>query len=85
MLLSEEDAVAEQSESCSPVHPARDPLGLGVDALGRAVAVGKCEPGDNGVGAAGEGVQVRQVGRSDLGDPAGERFAGPLQSRSVAL
>lgn len=48
-MLSEEDAVAKKGEACSSVHLTRDPLGLGVDALGGAVAVRKCEPGDDGV------------------------------------
>ncbi|MEU2614899.1 hypothetical protein ABZ570_25430 [Micromonospora sp. NPDC007271] len=43
MLLSEEDAVAKQGEACSSVHLACDPFGLGVDAFGGAVAVGKRE------------------------------------------
>jgi hypothetical protein len=58
------------------VHLARDPLGLGVDALGGAVAVRKCERGDHGVAvsvqAPGEGMQMGQVGCVDLADPARE-------------
>jgi hypothetical protein len=62
VLLSEEDAVAKEGEACSSVHLARDSLGLGVDALGGAVAVRKCEPGDHGVEVSfqtsGEGVAL---------------------------
>jgi hypothetical protein len=47
-------------EACSSVHLARDPLGLGVDAFGGAVAVRKRESGDHGVDVpvqpSGEGV-----------------------------
>ncbi len=68
--------MAKKGEACSSVHLARDPLGLGVDALGGAVAVRKGEPRDHGVEvsvqAPGEGVQMRQVGRSDFGDPVHE-------------
>jgi hypothetical protein len=75
--LSEEDAVAEEGEACSSVHLAGDPLGLGVDALGGAVAVAECERGDHGVEVSlqpsGEGMQVRQIGSADLGDPELER------------
>lgn len=49
MLLSEEDAVAEEGEACLSVHLARDPFGLGVDALGGAVAVREREGCDHGV------------------------------------
>lgn len=67
----------EEGEARSSVHLARDPFGLGVDALGRAVAVGKCEGGDHGVAvpdqAPGEGMQVGQVGCPNLGDPTRER------------
>ncbi len=38
----------EQGEACSSVYLARHPFGLGVDALGRAVAVGKREGGNHG-------------------------------------
>lgn len=73
MVLSEEDAVAKEGEACSSVHLAGNPLGLGVDALGRSVAVRECECGDHSVAVsletAGEGVQIRQIGRADLGDP----------------
>jgi hypothetical protein len=41
--------VAEEGEACSSVHLARDPLGLGVDTLGGAVAVRKREGGVHGV------------------------------------
>jgi hypothetical protein len=76
VLLSEEDAVAEKGEACSSVHLARDPLGFGVDALGRAVAVGKRERGDHvsavSVQTSSEGVHLRQIGCADLDDPARE-------------
>lgn len=49
----------EQSEACSSVHLARELLGLGVDALGGAIAVRKRESDDHGVDvpvqASGEG------------------------------
>ncbi|GGN31924.1 hypothetical protein GCM10011578_070240 [Streptomyces fuscichromogenes] len=71
MLLSEEDAVPEQGEACSSVHLACDPFGPGADAVGGAVAVRKRESGDHGVDvpvqAPGEGMQMGQVGCSDLG------------------
>ena len=61
-MLSEKDAMAEQGEACLAVHLARDGLGLGVDALGGAVAVRKREGGDHGVEVllqtSGDGVQV---------------------------
>jgi hypothetical protein len=49
VLLSEEDAVAEEGEACSSMHLARDPLGLGVDAFSGAVAVRKYECSVHGV------------------------------------
>lgn len=65
--------MAKEGEACSSVHLACDPFGLGVDALGGAVAVRECERGDHGVAVslqtAGEGVQMGQVGCADLGDP----------------
>lgn len=68
--------MAKEGEACSSVHLARDPLGLGVDALGGAVAVRKRERGDHGVTvafqASSEGVQVRQVDYADLDDPVRE-------------
>ena len=68
--------MAQEGEACASVYLARDPFGFGVDAFGGAVAVGKGEAGNHGVEvsvqAPGEGVQVRQVGCSDLGDPARE-------------
>lgn len=75
--MSEEDAVAEEVEACSSVHLACDPFGFGVDAFGGAVVVRKCVRGDHGIvvsfEAAGEGVQVWQVGFASLGDPVVER------------
>ena len=66
MVLSKEDAVAEEGEACSAAHLARDSVGLGVDTFGGAVAVRKCECGVHGVAvsvqAPGEGVQMGQIG-----------------------
>lgn len=79
MLSSGEDAVAKEGEACSSVHLACDPLGLGVDALGRAVAVRERERGDTGVAVSlqtpGEGVQMGQIDFADLGDPLCERVS----------
>lgn len=76
VLLSEEDAVAEQDESCSSVHLASDPFGLGVDAFGGAVAVGKRGRRVYGVAvpfqAPGVGVQMGQICRANLVDPVRE-------------
>ncbi|WP_346656984.1 hypothetical protein [Streptomyces sp. F001] len=38
-----------RAKPAAPMHTARHPFGLGVDTLGGAVAVPKCEPGDHGV------------------------------------
>lgn len=56
--------MAEQGEACSSVHLARDPFGLGVDALSGAVAVREREPGDHGVDVP---VQVPGEGCSGAG------------------
>jgi hypothetical protein len=75
----EEDAVAEQGEAGSAVHLAHDVFGFGVDAFGSAVVVGHGHGGVDGVvvefEAAGEGVQVWQVGCSRGGDPRVESCA----------
>ena len=64
------------------MHLAHDSFGLGVDAFGSAVVVGQGHGGMDGgmveFEAAGEGVQVRQVGRSDGGDPGVESCAVAL-------
>jgi hypothetical protein len=76
VFSSEEDPVAEEGESGTPVHLALDHLGLGVDAFGAAVVVGEGERGggslDVQVEAAGEGVQVGQVRIARAGDPLPE-------------
>ena len=61
----QEDAVAEEVESCSAVHLPHDLLGSGIDALGPAVVVGQSEAGVHG-GAVefepiAEAVQVGQA------------------------
>ena len=79
--------MAEQVEAGAAVHLAHDPFGFGVDAFGSAVVVRQGQAGVDGVAvlveAAGEGVQVRQVGRAGGGDPAVEEavVAGAGSSR----
>lgn len=62
VVLSEEDAVAQEGEAGSSVHLPLEQLGLGVHALGASVVVGegdRCGDGvDVLVDASGEGVQV---------------------------
>lgn len=71
--------MAEQGESGAAVHLAHDSFGFGVDAFGSAVVVGHGHRSLDGFvvefQAAGEGVQVRQVGCPDGGDPCVESCA----------
>jgi hypothetical protein len=65
VVLSEEDAVAQEVDAGSAVRLSLDQLGLGVHAFGASVVVGEGDSGDNGVGVlvdvSGEGVHVGQV------------------------
>jgi hypothetical protein len=79
--LAEQDSVAQESEPGPSVHLPLDHFRLVVDSLGAPVVEGHGERGGDGldvqVKAAGEGVQVGQVGGPGGSDPL-------LQSRGVA-
>jgi translation elongation factor EF-1beta len=63
--LSEQDAVAEKSESCSSIHLALQQFGFGVNTFSRSIVMGQRDGGVDRVAvpveSAGEGVQVWQV------------------------
>ena len=60
------------------MHLTHDPFGFGVDSFGPAVVIREGQAGVDGIAvvvqAAGEGVQVGQVGRAGGGDPLVEEF-----------
>lgn len=63
----------QEGEAGAAMHPPHDPFRLGVHAFGPAVVVWQGHRRVHGffvqVEAAGEGVQVGQVGRADGGNP----------------
>ncbi len=65
VVLAEQDAVAQESESGAAVPLPLDHLGLGVHAFGPSVMKRRGDGGDDGllvqVRAAGDGVQMREV------------------------